>query len=170
MKASQLILLFLVVISQSTAADIISGGLGLSKQAWEVKQGKPDAECPGNLPYTCYGAGKYMVSYKDDYIWMFEVYIHPLPNTGKTQGISVEESRSLAKRFIPMDGQLIKTYKNRSGSIVDLYMSETLKSLESHFPANEPGVWTGGEIGNFMVIHSGIDSIKRIVIGTGNNP
>lgn len=49
-------------------------------------------------------------------------------------------------------------------------MSESLKSLESRFPANAPGVWTGEEVGNFIVIHSGIDSIRRIVIGTGNNP
>lgn len=163
-------IIFLAVISQSTAADILSGGLGLSKQLWEEKQGKQDTKCPSNLPYTCYSSGKYMVSYMENYIWMLEIYVSPLPHTSKTSGISIEESRSLSKKFIPVDGRLMRTYKNRSGSTVDLYMSETLKSLEPYLPANALGVWTGGEVGNFIVIHSGIDNIKRIVIGTGNNP
>ena len=186
MKASQLIftsimtaiknrvllfpIIFLALISQSTAADIVSGGLGLSKQLWEAKQGKQDTKCPSNLPYTCYSGGKYMVGYMENYIWMLEVYVSPLPHTSKTSGISIEESRSLSKKFIPVDGRLIKTYKNRSGSTVDLYISENLKSLEPYLPANALGVWTGGEVGNFIVIHSGTDKIKRIVIGTGNNP
>lgn len=111
-----------------------------------------------------------MVGYMNDYIWVLEIYLHPLPYTYKRPGISIEESRSLSKKFIPSDGRLIKTYKNQSGSTVDLYTSESLKSLEPHFPANAPGVWTGGEVGNFIVIHSGTDSVRRIVIGTGNNP
>lgn len=156
--------------SIGTATDLTSGGLGLSRQSWEAKQGKPDSKCPGDLPFTCYEGGKYMVGYMNDYIWILEIYPYPLPYTYKKPGISIEESRSLSKRFIPADGRLIKTYKSRSGSSVDLYMSESLKSLESHFPANAPGVWTGGEVGNFMVIHSGTDSVRRIVIGTGNNP
>lgn len=163
-------IIFLAVISQSIAADIMSGGLGLSKQLWEAKQGKPDTKCPSNLPYTCYSGGKYMVSYMENYIWMLEINISPLPHTNKTSGISIEESRSLSKNFIPIDGRLIKTYKNLSGSTVDLYMSKALKSLEPYLPANALGIWTGGEVGNFIVIHSGTDNIKRIVIGTGNNP
>lgn len=169
-KLLLVIVAFFSSISIVTATDLTSGGLGLSRQSWEVKQGKPDSKCPSNLPYTCYEGGKYMVGYMDDHIWILEIYLHPLPYTYKRPGISIEESRSLSKRFIPSDGRLIKTYKSRSGSSVDLYMSESLKSLESHFPANAPGVWTGGEVGNFMVIHSGTDSVRRIVIGTGNNP
>ena len=170
MKAPQLIFLFLVVIAQSAAADIVSGGLGLSKQAWEAKQGKPDAKCP--IPSsTCYGEGKYVVDYMFSHIWGLRIYIHPLLSAGNARGgIGVGESRSLAKSFIPSDGRLIKTYKNRSGSTVDLYMSETLKSLESHFPASNSAVWGGGEVGNFIVIHSGINAINSVVIGTGNNP
>ena len=111
-----------------------------------------------------------MVGYMNDHILNLEIYLHPLPYTYKRPGISIEESRALSKKFIPSDGRLIKTYKNQSGSSVDLYMSESLKSLESRFPANAPGVWTGGEVGNFIVIHSGTGDVKRIVIGTGNNP
>jgi hypothetical protein len=148
--------------------DIESGSLGLSKRVWEVKQGKPDIKCMNG--YTCYKGGKYMVSFMDDHIWLIEVIISPLPITSKPGGISINESRTLSKSFIPSDGKLIKTYTNRSGSTVDLYMSENLKTLEAHFPANAPGVWTGGEVGNFIVIHSGVGGVTRIVIGTGNNP
>lgn len=173
MMKNKLLLITLALFSAISivkASDLSSGGLGLSKQLWEAKQGKSDIKCPSNLPYTCYEGGKYMVGYMNDHIWILEIYLHPLPYTYKRPGISIEESRSLSKRFIPSDGRLIKTYKNQSGSTVDLYMSESLKSLESHFPANAPGVWTGGEVGNFIVIHSGTNDVKRIVIGTGNNP
>lgn len=111
-----------------------------------------------------------MVGYMNNHIWILEIYLHPLPYTYKKPGISIEESRALSKKFIPSDSKFIKTYKNQSGSSVDLYTSESLKSLESRFPANAPGVWTGGEVGNFIVIYSGTDEVKRIVIGTGNNP
>jgi len=163
-------MIFLASISQSTAEDIVSGGLGLSKQLWEAKQGSPDLKCPSNLPYTCYEGGKYMVSYMNDHIWILEIYLHPLPYTFKNPGISIEESRSLSKNFVPSDSRFIKTYKSQSGSNVDLYMSESLKSLEPSFSANTPGVWTGGEVGNFIVIHSGTDEVQLIIIATGNNP
>ena len=155
-------------INQSAVVDIESGSLGLSRSLWELKQGKPDTKCMSG--YTCYKGGKYMVSFMDDRIWLMEVIVSPLPISEKTKGISINESRSLAKSLIPFDAKLMKTYTNRSGSTVDLYMSEALKTLEPHFPANAPGVWTGGEVGNFIVILSGTGNIKRIVIGTGNNP
>ncbi len=89
----------------------------------------------------------------------------------KNKGINIKESRSISKQFIPTDSKLIKTYKSQSNSIVDLYMSESLKSLETSFPFKEFQMWTGGEeAGIFIVIHSGKDNIKRIVIGPGNNP
>lgn len=46
-------LAFLSAISTGTAADLTSGGLGLSRQSWEAKHGKPDSKCPINS-YTCY--------------------------------------------------------------------------------------------------------------------
>lgn len=111
----------LSAISIVTAKELTSGGLGLSRQGWEAKQGKLDSKCPGKLPFTCYEGGKFFIAYMNNYIWWLEIYVYPLPHTSKTPpGISIEESRSLSKKFIPSDGRLIKTYKNQSGSTVDL--------------------------------------------------
>lgn len=160
----------LSAISIGTAADLTSGGLGLSRQSWEAKHGKPDSKCPINSN-TCYEGGKYMLWYMNNYINSLDIYPHPLPYTYKMPGINIEESRSLSKRFIPSDSKLIKTYKSRtSGSTVDLYMSESLKFLELFRPAEAKYLWLGGEVGNFIVIHSGTDDVKRILIVTGNNP
>ena len=72
-----------------------------------------------------------MVSFMDDRIWLMEVIVSPLPISEKTKGISINESRSLAKSLIPFDAKLMKTYTNRSGSTVDLYMSEALNLFSS---------------------------------------
>lgn len=168
-RAAWLIVLT-VASSHTLAAEVVSGGLGLSRNAWETKHGKADSQCPGGLPYTCYERGKHWVSYMSNYIWLMEVYVVPLPYTSKTRGIGIEESRSLSKQYVPADGRLVKTYRNESGSTIDLYMSESLKSLASVLPARGLNIWSGGEVGNFIVIHSSGDSVTRIVIGTGNNP
>jgi hypothetical protein len=121
----------LVVIAQSAAADIVSGGLGLSKQAWEAKQGKPDAKCP--IPSsTCYGEGKYVVNYMDSHIWVLEIYIHPLLSALNARGgIGVGESRSLAKRFIKRR-YLLKTAVNlRKTVYLGLIPAAQTASLEA---------------------------------------
>lgn len=163
---------FLSAISIGTAARFSSGGLGLSRNSWEEKQGKPNSKCLTNMLSTCYEGGRYVVTYTDNFISRLEIYQHPFPYTYKVPGISINESRSLSRNFIPADSRLLKKYKSRtSGSTVDLYMSESLKYLDSQVPAKDNYLWLNGEAGNFVVIHSGASNdVKKIIINTGNNP
>lgn len=164
---------FLSAISIGTAADFNSGGLGLSIQRWEEKVGKPDSKCPTNMPGPCYKGGKYMLIYKLDYVQWLEIYPRPLPYTYKMPGIGIKEARSIARGFIPYDSRLLKVYKSpTSGSTVELYMSESLRYLDSVVVQDKYGtLWINGEPGNFIIIYTGSDSdVKTMIIATGNNP
>jgi hypothetical protein len=73
-----------------------------------------------------------------------------------------------SKSLIPPDSQLVETYSpdGRPETIVNLYMSESLKSR-----FQTPELWNGGDPGQFIVFYDLFDfGVSRMVINAGNNP
>lgn len=132
-----------------------SGGLGLSREAWEATHGS-GTESAG---FVLYENKSFAVLYLDNYVAQLEFGFD-------TPG-GVESARSVATALGPRDHKLIRTYTTDTDQLVDLYMSET---LADRFPAD---AWINGEPGNFIVIYrrNVIDeSVSGIVLGLGNNP
>ncbi len=66
------------------------------------------------------------------------------------------------------DSTLVRTYTAPSGSLVDLYQSESLKAL---FDAS---AWDDAEPGQFIVIYTGQQAnggrVASVILAPGNNP
>jgi hypothetical protein len=140
-----------------------SGGLGLSRQAWEDRHGAPGQKIGGFISYE---GTTYAVAYQMDNVWHLE------KSWGST-GVSLDEARAESKTLIPSDSQLQQTYTSANDQLVDLYTSEALKS---RFPESQQlgsmtlSMWPGGEPGDFIVIYRRTgDRVTSIVLGIGNN-
>ena len=141
-----------------TNKDITSGGIGLSRAAWEAVHGPPGTDPLGYIPYE---TGKYRLIYGNGNVWMIDVRCEP------SSPVSLDAARAESKRLIPADAVFVRTYvtSNSLRLLVDLYKSESLKS---QFPADR---WPGGEPGDIFVVYGPAASasrVTRIVVGAGN--
>mgnify|MGYP006912949676 CR=1 FL=1 len=96
-----------------------SGGLGLSRKAWEAIHGKSDGEpIPG---FQSYEHGSYLIIFIENRIWHLEV---DLPDSAP---VSLDEARSLSSLLLPADSLYVETYELPDrGIIVDRLHSESL--------------------------------------------
>ena len=80
--------------------------------------------------------------------------------------LPAEEARAAGRALAPTDAQLTRTYMSRTGRIVDLYRST---SLRAQFPTSP---WLGGEPGDLIVIYRQTPAgrVTSIVVALGNNP
>jgi hypothetical protein len=96
-----------------------SGGLGLSRSAWEVlrgKQPKRDGE------WFLYQGQTFAVSYQQDIVWQLKC-------TWKRPGFDLAQARSRARRYLPLDSQRQHTLAATADTVVEQYFSQTLAQL-----------------------------------------
>lgn len=132
-----------------------SRGLGMSRTAWEAREGKSTKkEYVGER----YG-NDVLVYYIDERVEGIELQYADF------NAMSPTDAKQLAELYLPEDRKLIETYTARDITAVHLYYSEWLKD---RFPAD---TFIGGEPGQFIVLYTPIDGkVTRIIMGTGNNP
>jgi hypothetical protein len=140
-----------------------TGGLGMSRAAWEAKAGALVGQGPFGPKYANGVAVAFidgMVS-RIDYDFPQDNYPTPTDahNTGKT--------------FLPDDATLTKTYQ-RDETTVNLYHSEWLKD---RYPATmtirsaEVSLWPEGKPGDFTLQYNVYEGrVHALIIALGNNP
>jgi hypothetical protein len=135
------------------------GGLGLSQAEWE------QAHVQSDLAYPPLGVGYdgiYDVIFQEGNVWYIERQ-WPVDDAVTPEMIEME-----SRNLIPPDSQLVQTYspEGRPETVVNLYMSESLKSR-----FQTPELWSGGDDGQFIVLYELYDyGVTRMVINAGNNP
>lgn len=140
------------------AVNFESSGLGMSRSEFISVYGPEDMGCKiakdtGGL-YSCLKFGEIELPLMESKNVSDFHLVWKAP-------LTLDQSRSLAKKYIPNDSKLLESYRTASGSLVDVYMSE---SLTARFPAED---WDD-ESGVFIVIHS--SAKKQTIIGINNNP
>ena len=168
----RLVILVLAILTACAvwAGEITSGGLGLSRVAWEARHGEPDPEsrrCPS--PSECYGGRKYTIAFIGDHVFHLEIHL------GKGAGPSRQALRALVTQFIPTDAHLVESYQKPDGWWVELYTSKSLATLDPLMrPIGTIGTrkvpmdfWFGSPPGTFTVNFE--PEGHRVVIGTGGD-
>jgi hypothetical protein len=104
-----------------------SGGLGLSRSAWEVLRGKPQRVGEWFL----YQGQTYAVSYQQDIVWQLKC-------TWKRPGFDLVQARARARRYLPLDGRHQKTLTSTAAMVIDQYFSQTLAHLLTQTTKTDP--------------------------------
>lgn len=146
----------------SPAPAYASGGLGLELTAWEQEHGKGKPDNASSPMFYGYEDGKFQVQFSKIKSGNVE-YIESV--WGDRNAVPIEDARKESKQFIPADSKFVKSYTSRSGSTVDLYVSESLKGRFSDED------WTGGKPGDFIILYRNqTGKTTTFIISTGNNP
>lgn len=146
----------------SSAPAYASGGLGLDRAYWERMHdvGKPDD--PGSPMFFSFKGGKFQVRFSGIRSGNVE-YIERV--WGDRNAVPMEEARKESKQFIAASAKFVRTYTSGSGSMIDLYKSESLKGRFS-----DDG-WTGGKPGDSTILYCNqTGRTTTFIILTGNNP
>src|SRR5262249_48060732 len=122
-----------------------SGGLGLSRAAWESAHGPPvgaDGE------RRAYGDGRLVVGFRDGNVASLELVWGDRPPI-------LEEARIAGRGWLPQDARFVRTYVPTSAPgqpFVDVYASD---SLGARFPDApwRASPWTRGDPGRLIVGH-----------------
>ena len=139
-----------------------SGGLGLDQMEWEREHGKGNPDNASSPMFYGYEDGKFQVQFSKVRAGNVE-YIERV--WGDRNAVPIEEARKESKQVIPADAKFVKSYTSRSGSTVDLYASESLKTRFSDED------WTGGKPGDFIILYRNqTGKTTTFIISTGNNP
>jgi len=93
-----------------------SGGLGLSRGAWEFLHGRPDRIVDEIFLYQ---GMTYKVTYQHDIIWQLE-------KMWEQSGIGLAQVRARIRRYIPLDSHYVRTDTVSDDIIVDVYSSSML--------------------------------------------
>lgn len=144
--------------------EIQSGGLGLSKERWELSHTETD------LDYTPLGTGYdnvYDVLFRQNKVWI--IYRYWDSDDGQTVSYIEELSQSL----IPTDSEFLYTYTpdGRPETTVMVFFSESL--AQAFEDDGMFSVWGDEEPGTFIVHYNryeGVEGIAGLVISVGNNP
>lgn len=79
--------------------DVVSGGIGLSRAAWEEEHDAGESE----QGYVTYEGGSYYVQYRDDVVSFLEFgWTNP--------GVTFEEAEAAVLALIPSDARLAETF------------------------------------------------------------
>ncbi|WP_152680317.1 hypothetical protein [Chromobacterium subtsugae] len=143
----------------SLATTYTSGGLGLSYNNMIKKYGPPEPTCPfsklyGNYP--CLQSGTMLIPNREKNGNTEEINLYWPSET------SLDIARILVRQYFPKDWKKVRTYTKKSGSIIDLYHSN---SLAKRFESNK---WDGEKPGTFMIVH--YPDKRFVLIAIGNNP
>jgi hypothetical protein len=112
-----------------------SGGLGLSREAWEQSHGAPT-----NVSlFLDYDDGRVIVGLSDNNIWHIE-RVWPASDAA-----TLEAARDEARNYLPADATLSQSVDKGEGSVVDVYSSP---SLTSRFA---PATWNTSHPGTFAI-------------------
>lgn len=145
-----------------TESQYDSGGLGLDLSAWAKLHGVGKPDSPSSPMFFSYENGKFIVQYSKVSTGNVK-YIER--SYGDQNAVSIEQARKESKSFIPKDAKFVKTYKSQSGSTVDLYQSESLKSRFSEES------YIGGKPGDFIILYRNqTGKTTTFIISVGNNP
>jgi len=128
----------------STVVAYNSGGLGLDRAAWESSQGTGKPNTATDSMFYTYGDGKFNVQF---YPLESGNVRHIERSGGDSRAVPIEDARKEGKNFVPADAKFMRTYTASSGSTVDLYKSESLKS---RFPESQ---FYNGKLGDFVIIY-----------------
>jgi len=112
-----------------------SGGLGLSRQAWEQTHGQPSRVSI----FLEYDGGQLIVGLSNNNIWHLERIWAP------RDAVELDVARDEARTYLPADATLNQTIDKGDGRLVDIYTSP---SLTSQFG---PTAWNGGKQGMFLI-------------------
>ena len=113
---------------ETTSGKFRSGGLGLSRTAWEVLHGTPETISPDTLVYQ---DNTYKVTYQQDLVWQIE------KSWGTTSPVP-QQVRARIRRYLPLDSHLAETMTKSDDTIVDVYRSHMLAQLLSPQPPEPP--------------------------------
>lgn len=152
------------IASQLTpsAPSYASGGLGLDQAEWNRLHGSGQPDSASSPMFFGYENGKFQVQFSEIRSGNVE-YIERV--WGDRNAVSLEDARRESKNFIPADANFVRTYTSRSGSTIDLYTSESLKS---RFSAS---AFVNGKSGDFIVLYRNqTGRTTTFIISVGNNP
>src|SRR5262249_13554389 len=123
-----------------------SGGLGLSRTAWELLHGKPDRVANEIFLYQ----GKtYKVTYQHDMVWQLE-------RAWERPGITLDQVRARIRRYFPLDSHYIRTDTVSDETIIDIYHSDALARRLAQTPQREPSTAAlreGEPVGTCVAVH-----------------
>ena len=104
-----------------------SGGLGLSRSAWEVLRGKPQRDGEWFL----YQGKIYSVSYQQGIVWQLKC-------TWKRPGVDLVQTRARARRYLPLDSRHQQTLTSTTETVVEQYFSQALAQLLAQTSKTDP--------------------------------
>ena len=111
-----------LALEETTAGKFRSGGLGLSRPAWEILHGQPEQPNTTEILYHLYQGKTYKVTYQQDRVWQIE-------KLWGTTSLTSKEARARIRRYLPLDSHLTETVTKSDDTIVDVYRSHMLAQL-----------------------------------------
>ena len=96
-----------------------SGGLGLSRSAWEVLHGKQSKRVG---EWFLYQEQMYSVFYQQHLVWQLKC-------TWKRPRFDLVQARDRSRRYLPLDSRHQKTLTSTAEMVVEQYFSQTLAQL-----------------------------------------
>ena len=122
-----------------------SGGLGLSRTAWEVLHGKQSKRVG---EWFLYQGQTYAVAYQQDIVWQLKC-------TWKQPGLELDQVRARARRYLPLDSQRRQTLTSTAATVVDQYFSQTLAHRLAQTANTDPQLQPSlGQQGIYTVTHT----------------
>ncbi|MCC6174662.1 MAG: SH3 domain-containing protein [Chloroflexi bacterium] len=122
-------------VAQAGPPAYSSGGLGLSRAAWEQSHGSPTR----SSILQDYESGRFVIGFRDGNVWHMERV------WAAQEAVPLDVARSEGRTLIPSDAQMVGTSERANGRIIDTYTSE---SLIGRFG---PSSWDGGKPGTFSL-------------------
>jgi hypothetical protein len=113
-------------VEDVTTRGFQSGGLGLSRSAWQVLRGKQSKRVG---EWFLYQGQTYTVSYQQDIVWQLKC-------TWKRPGFDLVQAR--ARRYLPLDSRRQKTLTSTTETVVEQYFSQTLAQLLAQISKTDP--------------------------------
>jgi hypothetical protein len=115
-----------------------SGGLGLSRAAWEMLRGKPQQDGEWFL----YRGKTFAVAYQQDQVWRLKC-------AWKRPGLALDQVRAKTRRYLPLDSRRQHTLSATADTVIEQYFSPTLAQRLTQTAASgprptlaQPGVYT----------------------------
>lgn len=124
-----------------------SGGLGLSRAAWEKAHGQPAR----SSIFFEYDGGRLLVGLMDDNVWHIErVWM-------RGDAVNLEAARNEVRAYLPEDATQVQSVDRGDGRIIDVYSSA---QLAGRF---KPTAWNGGKTGTFSIQYRFRTAADRMV-------
>jgi len=150
-----------VPTSPVSEGDVLSDGLGLSRDEWEQRYGEPTGSTG---EFTEYADGVYRVGFETNVLSYLEHDIQQ--EFGLESAISLEDGKMISEQFMPDDSALVETQppsEDPFAVVIETYRSEW---LSARLPIT---IWEGAEPGTFTTRYELEDgNVVRYTIQPGN--